>query len=96
MPLLGLRGAGTGRLDGVGGLLLHLAHHLADLLGGLDRALGQLAHLVGDDGEAAAGLSGPGAASMAAFRASRLVWSAISSDHLQDLADLLRALAPGR
>jgi len=60
MPSLASESAALGRVDRVGGLLLHLAHHLADLLGGLDRALGQLAHLVGHDREAAPGLPGPG------------------------------------
>jgi hypothetical protein len=58
--------------DGGAGLRLDLGDDGLDLAGGLLGALGQLADLGGDDGEATA-------VSMAALRASRLVWSARSS-----------------
>ena len=55
--------------------------HLVDVAGNLGRRhrhpFGQLAHLVGDDGKAAPA-SPARAASIAAFSASRLVWSATS------------------
>jgi hypothetical protein len=63
--------------DGATGTVLYLGHHLADFLGGQTGALGQFAHFVGDDGKAAP-CSPARAASMAALRANRLVWSAIS------------------
>src|SRR6185437_15814443 len=46
--------------DGAVRLGLHLADQAGDLLGGLLGLLGQLAHLLGDDGEAAALLAGAG------------------------------------
>ena len=48
------------RLDGLLGALLDLGDERGDLLGRATGALGQLAHLVGDDGEALALLAGPG------------------------------------
>ena len=53
------------------------------------RFLGQLAHLVGDDGEALP-CSPARAASIAALRASRLVWLGDLADRLDDPADPLR------
>src|SRR2546426_1134120 len=79
---------------------LDLPDDLADLLGRLHRALRELAHLVGDDGEAAAGLSRAGGFDGGVEREQvGLIGDLL--DHLQDLADLLRAAAqagddPGR
>ena len=93
--LLGLAGARARDLDGVGRLLLHLADDLADLLRRLDRPLGELAHLVGDDREAAARLAGAGRLDRGVQREQvGLVGDLL--DDLEDLADLLRALAEAR
>jgi hypothetical protein len=58
-------------------LLVDLAHHGADFVGGFLGAQRQLAHLAGDHGKAAP-CSPARAASMAAFSASRLVRAEIS------------------
>ena len=95
MPSLVSPAPGLGRLHRVAGVLLDLADDLADLLGGLHRALGELAHLVGHHREAAPRLAGPGGLDGGVQgQEVRLVGDLL--DHLQDLADLLRALARGR
>ena len=48
------------RGDGRGGVALDRQHPAGDVLGRLRRLLRQLLDLVGDDGEALAGLTGPG------------------------------------
>ena len=58
--LLGAAGAVGDDGDGALGLDLDLADQARDLLGGPLRLLGQLAHLLGDDGEPAALLAGAG------------------------------------
>ena len=64
-------------LDGLVGLALDAGDQLAGVGGRLGGALGELADLVGDDGEALP-RSPARAASIAAFSASRLVWRAMS------------------
>ena len=92
MPCLASDGARARHLDRVGRLLLHLADDLADLLGRLHRALGELAHLVGDHREAAAGLAGARRLDGGVQGEQvRLVGDLL--DHLEDAPDLLRALA---
>ena len=56
------------------------------------RRVGQLTHLVGDDGESPAPFAG-GAASMAAFSASRLVWRAIPGSPRRSLRPPAERLA---
>ena len=78
--------------DGRVRLVLDGADDLADRLGRADRALGQLAHLRGDDREALAGVAGAGGLDRSVQREQvRLLCDLV--DQLEDLADLLRALA---
>ncbi len=53
-------------------------NQVTNLFGGLTAEFGEFSDFVGDDGEAASHFSGA-AASIAALRARRLVWSAMSS-----------------
>nr|BFE80312.1 hypothetical protein GCM10020093_029130 [Planobispora longispora] len=64
------------RRDGGIGVVLNGPDPAGDVLGGLGRLLGQVLDLGGDHGEALAGVAAR-AASMVAFRASRLVCSAM-------------------
>ena len=91
-PGLGLGGAGAGHLHRVGRVLLDLSDDLADLLGRLDRALGQLADLVGDDGEAPAGLAGAGRLD-GGVQGEEVGLVRDLLDDLEDAPDLVRALA---
>mgnify|MGYP007116957262 CR=1 FL=1 len=86
------------RPNGFAGLVLDRPHHVLDLVGGLCRALGQLAHLLGHDREALSGLAaatvaaGPGCLDGGVQREQvRLVGNLV--DRSDDLADLLARLA---
>ena len=86
---LGALLAGEDRRVGLG---LDLGDDRLDLPGRLLRALGELAHLGGDDGEAAAVLAGPGRLDRGVEREQvGLVGEVV--DDLEDAADLLALLA---
>ena len=75
-----------------GGVALDRLHPAGDVLGRLRRLLRQLLDLVGDDGEALAGLAGPRRLDRRVQRQQvRLLGDA--RDHLDDVADLGRGLA---
>ena len=87
------RGCGRGvadELDGVVGLALDAGDQLAGVGGGLGGALGQLADLVGDDGEAPAALTGAGGLDRGVER-EQVGLAGDVLDRLDDAADLLRS-----
>jgi hypothetical protein len=93
--LAGLAGALLGSHDRRVRLVPHPGDDHRDRLGGVHRALGELADLGGDDGEPLARLAGPGGLDGGVQREQvRLRGDVV--DQLQDVADLLRALAEGQ
>ncbi len=93
--LAGLAGALLGGHDGRVGLVPHAGDDHRDRLGGVHRSLRELADLGGDDGEPLARLAGPGRLDGGVQREQvRLRRDVV--DQLQDVADLLRALAQGQ
>jgi hypothetical protein len=93
--LAGLAGALLGSHDRGVRLVPHPGDDHRNRLGGVHRALGELADLGGDDGEPLARLAGPGGLDGGVQREQvRLRGDVV--DQLQDVADLLRALAEGQ
>src|SRR4051812_18544881 len=87
-----LLGALLGGHDRGVGLVLDAGDDLADRLGRADAALGELAHLAGHDGEAAPGLSRPRRLD-GRVQGQQVGLLGDVVDQLEDLADLLGALA---
>ena len=91
----GARGGLADEFDGGVGLALDAGDQLAGVGGRLGGALGQLANLVGDDGEALAALAGAGGLDRGVQRQQvRLARDVL--DRLDDPADLLRSGSPAR